>query len=102
MSQPWAHGATDVGVPRFPYPPHHPRAALTKGVYWRNEASLVATVLVRFWLMLREDLGLLRRFLGRRTQLEVGAVGVEWLGCGTSEGPSCGGGSRRSRRRMRR
>lgn len=48
----------------------HP-TALTKGQYWRNEAALVATALVRFWLMLREDWGLFRRLLGRRTHMEV-------------------------------
>jgi hypothetical protein len=31
-------------------------------------------MLVRFWLMLREDWGLFRRVLGRRTHVEVGVL----------------------------
>jgi hypothetical protein len=45
--------------------------ALTQGTCWRSEASLIATVLVRFWLMLREDVRALEPCLGRYTALEA-------------------------------
>jgi len=45
--------------------------ALTQGTCWRSEASLIATVLVRFWLMLREDVRALEACLGRYTALEA-------------------------------
>ena len=55
--------------------------ALTKGTYWRSEASLVATLLVRFWLMLRQDTKMLNGLFGRYTRMEATVLRMFIIGC---------------------
>ncbi len=55
--------------------------ALTRGTYWRSEASLVATLLVRFWLMLRQDMKMLNGFFGRYSRMEATVLRLFIIGC---------------------
>lgn len=49
---------------------------MSHGLYWRSEASLAALLATRVWFMLREDLGLFRRWLGSKPRAPLEATAV--------------------------
>jgi hypothetical protein len=52
---------------------------MSHGLYWRSEASLAALLATRVWFMLREDLGLFRRWLGNKPRAPLEATAVRLL-----------------------